>query len=349
MFNLQFQNSRLTLCRFFVVFSFSLFVSVMTANANTFTFANFIQSDGGLPAFRFVRANPGDTTGTFETYRLIGATPSNNVPVDFRYVSGTDPDTGIPFGILNLPAELRGDQPARLVLTSSTSSTSGSPAFNQSGNVIQPITETTTITITRNTAASVGTGTGTRRNLLTVVITTNTNPARLSGPGGSGGFSATTPDQFVTFTSDFIDFSSTTERNTSITSSGINPALNLPVGETIIDSFSAPFLGSFASNPIPTYNPPTAAAVNIGGRVMTSAGRGINRARVTLSDGNGETRTAVSNIFGYYRFESVSAGQTVIVSAAAKQYLFNPQVVSLEESLTDLNFPALNQLPKTKN
>lgn len=44
--------------------------------------------------------------------------------------------------------------------------------------------------------------------------------------------------------------------------------------------------------------------------------------------------------FGYYRFEDIPAGQTVVVSLAAKRYTFNPstRVVTLNDDLADFDW-----------
>ncbi|MEP7037147.1 MAG: carboxypeptidase-like regulatory domain-containing protein, partial [Acidobacteriota bacterium] len=59
----------------------------------------------------------------------------------------------------------------------------------------------------------------------------------------------------------------------------------------------------------------TAAPVSIGGRVMTMSGRGIANVRLTLTDANGQVRTARTTSFGYYHFDDVRAGETYILSA----------------------------------
>lgn len=84
---------------------------------------------------------------------------------------------------------------------------------------------------------------------------------------------------------------------------------------------------------------PTAATVSIGGRVALGKD-GLARARVTLTDMNGETRSALTNPFGYYRFDDVAAGETYIISVSHKRYFFATQAVSPMEDLTELNFMA---------
>lgn len=92
---------------------------------------------------------------------------------------------------------------------------------------------------------------------------------------------------------------------------------------------------------------PTAAGVDVGGRVMTSDARGISKARLTLTDSNGLTRTALSNPFGYYRFTDVPVGATYVISVERKGYEFEPRSITLQDELTDLDFIAVSALPKS--
>ncbi len=85
---------------------------------------------------------------------------------------------------------------------------------------------------------------------------------------------------------------------------------------------------------------PTAAPVEISGRVTTISGRGISNARVTIIDQAGNSRLATTSAFGYFRFDEVQAGGTCIISVKAKRYSFAPQVINVTENLTDLNFTA---------
>ena len=83
-----------------------------------------------------------------------------------------------------------------------------------------------------------------------------------------------------------------------------------------------------------------AASVPVGGRVLSTKGDAISKARVSLTDPNGETRTALTNAFGYYRFENVEVGRTYVLSAAAKRYQFEPQSATVMEESDDLDFTA---------
>ena len=86
---------------------------------------------------------------------------------------------------------------------------------------------------------------------------------------------------------------------------------------------------------------PTAANVSVGGRVFDSHGNAVLRARVSVVDPTGNIRTAVTNSFGYYRFDVLPAGDNYVFSVSAKEHQFQPQVINVTEDLTALNFTAL--------
>ena len=97
------------------------------------------------------------------------------------------------------------------------------------------------------------------------------------------------------------------------------------------DTFSN--LGSHAAT--------TAADASIGGRVATAAGRGIGNIRITVSGGDlAEPRTAITSPFGYYRIDGLTAGQSYVVSAGGKRYVFDvpARLVSLGENAFDIDF-----------
>ena len=89
-----------------------------------------------------------------------------------------------------------------------------------------------------------------------------------------------------------------------------------------------------------TVTAPTAAYVSVAGRVFASSGGGLSNALVYLTDAQGNTQTRRTNTFGYYNFDELAAGQTVVVTVVSKRFQFAPQVVNLAESVTDLNFYA---------
>ena len=90
---------------------------------------------------------------------------------------------------------------------------------------------------------------------------------------------------------------------------------------------------------------PTAATVTVSGRVTTQTGRGIRNVVITMTDSNGNTRTATTTSFGYYRFEDVAAGETYIFAAIGKRFSFaqNSQVHSITGDTNNINFVASEQ------
>lgn len=85
---------------------------------------------------------------------------------------------------------------------------------------------------------------------------------------------------------------------------------------------------------------PTSAPVFIEGQVLTASGRGIRNVRVTLTEADGTVRQAISSSFGYYRFESVTAGQTVFVEVSAKRFTFAvpTRVVETNSNVSAVDF-----------
>ncbi|MBL8181612.1 MAG: carboxypeptidase regulatory-like domain-containing protein, partial [Blastocatellia bacterium] len=86
---------------------------------------------------------------------------------------------------------------------------------------------------------------------------------------------------------------------------------------------------------------PTASNVSVSGRVMTPDGRGLRNAVVHLTDANGQVQTTRTSAFGYYRFDDVESGQTVVISVTSKQYSFAQRIINLTDSVTDLDLVAL--------
>lgn len=82
---------------------------------------------------------------------------------------------------------------------------------------------------------------------------------------------------------------------------------------------------------------PTAATASVGGRVFADT-RGLAGATVYLTDQTGAVRAARTNPFGYYRFADVPAGSTYILAVVSKQYVFAPQVISINGDIDNMNF-----------
>lgn len=86
---------------------------------------------------------------------------------------------------------------------------------------------------------------------------------------------------------------------------------------------------------------PTAASGTIGGRIVSSSGRGIRNVRIMLTGGSlSEPMYAASTSFGYYRFPVVPVGETYVLQVFSKNYIFDSSsmVINLTEDLTEANF-----------
>ena len=118
--------------------------------------------------------------------------------------------------------------------------------------------------------------------------------------------------------------------STEVTPITLDTAANT-VTVTGISSFSEWAIGNLT---------PTAAGVSIAGRVLTPDGSGLRNAAVVLTDGAGNIRTVTTSAFGYYRFDDVEAGQTVTLDVWSKRFQFEPRLVQLADSLTDLDLRA---------
>jgi hypothetical protein len=84
----------------------------------------------------------------------------------------------------------------------------------------------------------------------------------------------------------------------------------------------------------------SSANASVGGRVLTALGQAVPKARVTMTDVQGHTRSVLSNPMGYYRFDDLEVGQTYFVQVSAKRFRFNTQVVSVSGDLTELDLIA---------
>jgi Tol biopolymer transport system component len=90
---------------------------------------------------------------------------------------------------------------------------------------------------------------------------------------------------------------------------------------------------------------PTAAHVSVGGRVSTFDGRGIARAIVTMTGSDGNVRSAISNPFGYYRFDGVEVGQFYVLTIRSKGHVFAPDTrsISVLDEIADVDWTAETQ------
>jgi len=83
----------------------------------------------------------------------------------------------------------------------------------------------------------------------------------------------------------------------------------------------------------------TAAGVTVSGRLTVSTGAkggGLTDATVILTDMNGNSRTTTSGARGAFSFDDVEAGRTYTVSVKSRGFVFDPQVINVTDSLSDI-------------
>jgi hypothetical protein len=87
----------------------------------------------------------------------------------------------------------------------------------------------------------------------------------------------------------------------------------------------------------------TAAEVAVSGRVVSSDGRGIRNARVTITGNDGREISTMTGPAGAFRFDAITAGRTYVIGVASRRFQFESQVVSVSDNISDLTFVAGGQ------
>lgn len=80
---------------------------------------------------------------------------------------------------------------------------------------------------------------------------------------------------------------------------------------------------------------PTSGTASISGRLITNGGLGLRNAFVVLALPNGTSKITKSSNFGYYRFDDVPTGQTVIIEVRSKQYTFSPMTIAVTSDIAN--------------
>ena len=161
-------------------------------------------------------------TGSSDTF---GTTASGS-PGDFQYQN-----------IANLPSFLQGALASHLILSMSTTTHA-----TETGNTInQSFTTSATVQVILNTALPEGEGAGNRNNLISATFT-----ATLTSTAGQN--SATLNSASVTFTSDFLDFTNTTNDAFSEGFTNVSPVTSIV--NNFINSFTAAGSANFSTTPV---------------------------------------------------------------------------------------------------
>ena len=84
---------------------------------------------------------------------------------------------------------------------------------------------------------------------------------------------------------------------------------------------------------------PTLATVD--GRALTSDGRGLRNATVSMTDLQGVSRTTTTSSFGFFSFNNVSTGQAYTFRISSRFFRFSPRTVQVNGNLTLADFVGL--------
>jgi hypothetical protein len=152
------------------------------------------------------------------------------------------------------------------------------------------------------------------------------------------------------YVADATDGNRTSGRLTKIFVTLPAAALNQPkVQVRVLTTFGADSTGAQTPNEWVGVNnfvisniPPTAGKVSVAGRVITAYKRPISNASVTMYDSTGNTRTVVTNPFGFYRFDDVPAGSLYVFTVFSKRYVFlePTQLLQINGEIKSLDFIA---------
>ena len=184
------------------------------------------------------------------------------------------------------------------------------------------------------------------------VITTANNSGFISGTLNSTASTAFVIDFFLNPTSDtqarsqartYIGSVNTTTTAgctaTFFFSSTVLPTVGQFITATATRS-AAPLDTSEIADAVAVVTTPTAAPVNVFGRIISSTGKGISNAVVTMTDMAGTRRSARTGSFGYFGFRNVQAGESYIVSVASKRYQFATRIINVTDNIDDLELVA---------
>lgn len=107
-------------------------------------------------------------------------------------------------------------------------------------------------------------------------------------------------------------------------------------GQNVMMRWSLQNSGGWALGGVVIQEVVSASSVSVEGRVTDANGRALSRVAVTLTDDEGEKQTAITSPFGYFRFENLRAGQTIVLQAQSKQHAFAPKVLTPSDDAVDV-------------
>ena len=85
------------------------------------------------------------------------------------------------------------------------------------------------------------------------------------------------------------------------------------------------------------------ATASVSGRVLSPDGKGINKAVVTITDGAGFTRQALTGPTGSYRFDGVPNARSYTMTASVKRYTFDARSIILVGNAENVDFTGVRE------
>ncbi len=79
----------------------------------------------------------------------------------------------------------------------------------------------------------------------------------------------------------------------------------------------------------------------ISGKVLTSDGRGLRNATVSITDSNGVVRLATTSSFGFYSFDNVLTGGTYTIRISSRLFRFATRAVQVTDNISNVDFVGL--------
>ncbi len=83
------------------------------------------------------------------------------------------------------------------------------------------------------------------------------------------------------------------------------------------------------------------ANATVSGRVLTSDGRGLRNATVSITDSNNNVRTATTSSFDFFSFDNTATGQNYTVRISSRLFRFSPQTIQVNGNLMLPDFVGL--------
>lgn len=105
--------------------------------------------------------------------------------------------------------------------------------------------------------------------------------------------------------------------------------------DTTANTISANGLSNFSDWTIGNLGP-TAAGSEVSGKILDPSRRPVASAIVKITDTQGNSRTVRSSAFGFFQFGQVASGSNYVVSVSAKGLQFSPQVINVQDDITNL-------------